>query len=297
MKIKKLKSKKGMTLIEVIISVALLSILIIPISNLVLGSFKNSKTSEDKQNATYIGQKILEEMKYYNEIVLKEEEGKKYFELLDGDKIYKVSGENKFEGSFERGLYGLENIEENKKKYKVNLTIEEDKEFTYTDVNNLEENKDAAFTLNFTENEGGKVVTLEEDKVQTKGFSKDIKIKLEEDKTIKVIDKENNKEIINYKYTTKGNDKIVLFFDEKYKVDNNIEVESNLKNTGEIYIIKDGKIENYNVAITKGNFIINGPINKIEKNLKGNRFNYKVEVKDKNGTILFKGASSKNIRY
>ena len=297
MKRKKLKSKRGMTLIEVIISVALLSILLVPISNLVLGSFKSNITSENKQNATYIGQKILEEIKYYDEIILKEEEGRRYFELLDGDKIYKLSGENNFEGAFEKGIYGLENIEENNKKYNVNVTIKEDKEFTYTDVDNLEENKDAAFILNFTENLGRKVVTLEEDKLQTKEFSENILIKLEEGNTLKVIDKEDGKEIINYKDIIKRNNKIVLFFNESYIANNNIEVESNLKDTGEIYVIKDGDIENYNVLITKGNFIVNGPISRIEKNLNGDRFNYEVEVKNNVGTTLFKGGSSKNIRY
>lgn len=296
MKNNKVKAKKGMTLIEVIISVALLSILLIPMSNLVLEGFKESKISENKQNATYIGQKILEEVKSYDEIRLKEEDGRRYFELLDGYKIYKSSDENTFEETFNTGIYGSENIEENKKKYNVKVTIKEDKEFnTYTDIDNPEENKYEAFTLKFTENAGRKIVTLEEEKSQIKEFSGDIIIKLEKDNSLKIIDKENKNEIINYKDTPKLNNKIVLFFDESYKVDNNIELENNLNDIGEVYIIKDGDTEEYNVLITKGNFIVNGPINRIEKNMNGNRFNYEVEVKNNIGTILFKGSSSKNI--
>ena len=49
MKINKQKAKRGMTLIEVIISVALLSILLIPLSDVVISSFKNSKRSEYAQ--------------------------------------------------------------------------------------------------------------------------------------------------------------------------------------------------------------------------------------------------------
>ncbi|WP_352416857.1 type IV pilus modification PilV family protein, partial [Clostridium tertium] len=87
MKNNKVKAKKGMTLIEVIISVALLSILIVPLSGLVMSSLKNNISAEYRQKASYIGQKVLEELKAYDKITLKNDAGKKYFELLDGDEI------------------------------------------------------------------------------------------------------------------------------------------------------------------------------------------------------------------
>ena len=85
MKINKKKVKKGMTLVEVIISVTLLSILIIPLSTLVLSGFRNSKEGENKQKAVYVGQKVLEKLKAYDKINLKENTiaspSYKYFEL------------------------------------------------------------------------------------------------------------------------------------------------------------------------------------------------------------------------
>ena len=62
--------KKGMTLIEAIISVALFSILIIPISGLVMTAMKTSEKAEAKQEASYVGQGILEEMNIYDEITI-----------------------------------------------------------------------------------------------------------------------------------------------------------------------------------------------------------------------------------
>ncbi len=79
--------KKGMTLIEAIISVALFSILIIPISGLVMTAMKTSEKAEEKQEASYVGQGILEEMNIYDEITIKD--GK--FKLLDGGEIYEDS--------------------------------------------------------------------------------------------------------------------------------------------------------------------------------------------------------------
>jgi prepilin-type N-terminal cleavage/methylation domain-containing protein len=55
--------KKGLTLIEVLISLTILSIIVIPISNLVLSSVKLNKSGEDKQKAVTIAQQIIEEVK------------------------------------------------------------------------------------------------------------------------------------------------------------------------------------------------------------------------------------------
>jgi Tfp pilus assembly protein PilV len=52
--------KKGISLIEIIISLAIIAIIIIPMSNVVINSSKRNKGGEDKQQATYIGQQVLE---------------------------------------------------------------------------------------------------------------------------------------------------------------------------------------------------------------------------------------------
>ncbi|WP_346914694.1 type II secretion system protein [Clostridium sp.] len=57
------KSKKGFTLLEVIISFALISIILIPIANIVLTSVKINKTTENKQQAKAVLQETVENIK------------------------------------------------------------------------------------------------------------------------------------------------------------------------------------------------------------------------------------------
>ncbi len=107
MKIIRLK-KKGMTLIEAIISVALLSILIVPVSTMVINSVNTTKNAAMKQEATFIGQKLLEEIKAYEEINLK---GTDKFQLLDGEFIKKENDASKgydYYGSFKRSGFNVE---------------------------------------------------------------------------------------------------------------------------------------------------------------------------------------------
>lgn len=59
----RIKYKKGFTLIEVILSIAILSIIIGPILSLTLSTVKINKQSDDKLKAISLGQKHLEEIK------------------------------------------------------------------------------------------------------------------------------------------------------------------------------------------------------------------------------------------
>lgn len=57
------KKKRGVTLIELIISIAILSIIIAPIGSMVITSAKINKSSENRQKGTYNGQRVLEQIK------------------------------------------------------------------------------------------------------------------------------------------------------------------------------------------------------------------------------------------
>lgn len=93
------KSKKGFTLLEVIISFALISIILIPIANLVLTSVKINKSTENKQQAKAVLQETIENIKAIdnlssfiskplnNGITLSEATGE------DDKLIYSLSGE------------------------------------------------------------------------------------------------------------------------------------------------------------------------------------------------------------
>ena len=62
--------KKGFSLIEVVISVAILVILMIPIASVTISTIKRNAEAEDKQRANFEGQKLLEELQSYNRVTL-----------------------------------------------------------------------------------------------------------------------------------------------------------------------------------------------------------------------------------
>lgn len=293
MKINKVKAKKGMTLIEVIISVALLAILIIPLSRLVMSSLKNNIDSEDMQKASYIGQKVLEELKAYDEIKLKPaENNRKYFELLDGDKIVQDL-EGKFVGSFDRTIYGgtSESAGKNEDIYKVNVNLEKDKNFQYTDVNNLVQNNNSGFRLNFIKDN-----MIEDNLNRTYGISDKLTIVLDKNSNDLVVYKENDStplatiERIN---TTTNN--IVLYVKREFSKNLNIEFKNNTNETIEIHMIKKGNNSSkFKIYSSVGNVILYEE-NEVEENKIGDMYNYKVIVKDKKNNTLFQGSSSNNV--
>lgn len=57
------KRNKGFTLLELIISIAILSIILIPLSNLVISTFKITNKASIKQEATNLAQKYMEKVK------------------------------------------------------------------------------------------------------------------------------------------------------------------------------------------------------------------------------------------
>ena len=57
------RKKKGATLLEIIISMAIIAILVIPISNLIMTSVMNNKRAKEKQNVKLLGQRISESIK------------------------------------------------------------------------------------------------------------------------------------------------------------------------------------------------------------------------------------------
>ncbi len=66
-----IKSKKGLTLIEIIISLAILSIIIGPILSLTLTSVKTTKKSDEKMEALSLAQKKMEGIKSSKYIIVK----------------------------------------------------------------------------------------------------------------------------------------------------------------------------------------------------------------------------------
>lgn len=269
--------KKGMTLIEAIISVALLSVLIIPISGLVMTSINTNKRAEIKQEATYIGQKLLEEMKVYDEIIL---EVTKEFQLLNGQKITKVGESDNFVGKF---------IVD---KYDVELSLNKDNQFVYD--NNIVSNE-------INTNEMDVVVEfVSNNTIKYNNVNYVISDKL----TIRTPNNDTDElEVINgdgtviFKVTkaSERKNKILFVINNDFKGDVNIDFHNERDEEVSIYVKKNSAVTgNLNINAFRGKIRIYNNINNEDKNKIGNLYNINVVVKNK-GNELFKGEVLQNI--
>lgn len=302
MKNNKLKAKKGMTLIEVIISVTLLSILIVPLSTMVTSSLKNKEQAADKQKATYIGQKILEELKSYDYITLTDDGTNKYFNLLDASALDKeiteveVPGTNlkKFKGEFERNIFGNKNENTSEKLFDVEVNITKNEDF----------NNDFKFVNN---DNIGYELTLKDNSIYFNGtnfiFRNDIvNMKISNDKL--TIDNGNvNGKVEISRISGKGNI-IMIGLENTFNQSTNLEIENlQKKDSGgtivneplEIILIKNsGANKSVNIISAAGDILIK-EINADDILDFKDTYNYEVIVKDKNNKELFKGKSSSKL--
>lgn len=106
---------RGFTLIEVIISICILIIVLVPILSMTLSSVKNNKSAEDKQKSLYIAQKYVEDFK--------KEEGVQG----DGGKYGKKSGEVKIRTE-DRDVEGFHVKADIYELYNYNFPEKKDKE-------------------------------------------------------------------------------------------------------------------------------------------------------------------------
>ena len=297
MKNNKLRSKKGMTLIEIIISVALLSILIVPLSTMVTSSLKNKEQAADKQKATYIGQKILEELKSYDDITVTVDGSNKYFNLLDADasdkEIKEVPGTNlkKFKGEFERNIFGNKNENTSEKLFNVEVNINKNEDF----------NNDFKFVNN---DNVGYELTLKQNSIFFNGTNfisgNNVNIKISNDK-LTIGNGSRNEQIS--RDSSKGNI-IMINLEDTFNILTNLEIENlQKKDVGgtivdeplEIILIKNSGANNsVNINSAAGDILIK-EINKDDTLDFKDTYNYEVIVKDKNNKELFKGKSSSKL--
>lgn len=299
MKNNKVNAKKGMTLIEVIISVALLSILIVPLSGLVMSSLKNNISAEYRQKASYIGQKVLEELKAYDEITLSNT-SPRYLELLDGDRITQVS-EGNFEGKFQRTIYGsiLEAEGRDEDIYNVEVELKKDSNFQYDNINNLDKNSNSDFRFKFLKvNNINKIQLVSDSNTNSVVADNDLIIELKKNSNnleLKLFNKNNITPIISSSKLDPVNNKIILNLSSNYEKNTNIEIKNYLSESIEVHLIKQkNSIGKLNLTSSNGNIILYEE-NEIEENPIADMYNYKVAIRDNKNNILFEGSSSKNV--
>lgn len=120
MKFFRVYKKKALTLIEVVISLAILFIIMIPISTMAIQTIKMNKQAENKQQATVIAQKLMEEVKSLPEYTNRMLEGGVNIQEDENSSLdYKITGEIegfRVEGTIKPSVnYKGKNIDETSK--------------------------------------------------------------------------------------------------------------------------------------------------------------------------------------
>ncbi|PRR81456.1 type IV pilus modification PilV family protein [Clostridium vincentii] len=309
---KQKKKAKGVTLIEVIMSVALIAILIVPLSNVVLAAFQTNKNGEIKQKASFVGQKVLEEMEAYDELKLEDDGTNKYFELLDGD-ITKAEDNitkdtavaNKYNGSISRNYLG--------KKFTVDVIMERDTNFNY---DSSSQNTDNVYDLSYKLSETGSGVRIQKMISQgaedPKSFDlNNLTLKIDGTSTVgtskvNIFEKGKSTDVL-FEHTATGDlDKgISIQLDKTFSSNLNVEVDAAITGTTFIYIIKDKDCTgNVNVTSTAGNIKVNRYMNINEGESIADLYNINVKVegtlykgKEIVTEVLFEGSTKKNIKF
>jgi prepilin-type N-terminal cleavage/methylation domain-containing protein len=121
-----LKNKKGLTLIEILVSISILSIIIIPIYSLFISSAKMSYLSNNKMNATNIAQRYMEKIKASETLDWIPTET-----FSDGEFNIKITVDEEEDYQFMDGLIGdqIDDIS-----YDFKITLEKDNSITITDT-------------------------------------------------------------------------------------------------------------------------------------------------------------------
>lgn len=284
---RKRKAKKGATLIEAIMSVALIAILIVPLSNVLLAAFKTNKDGEVKQKASFMGQKVLEEMKAYDELKLEKDKSKDYFKLLDGDEVTEDT-EDKYIKSL---------IRDN---FRVELTMEKDSNFTYdSSSQNIDNGYDISYKLS-QKSSGVEIQKYISEGTEAKPFdSNNLTLKIDGTNNAKILEKGKSNVILEHPATVSLDKGISIQLDDTFLSTLNVEVDSASTGTIYIYIIKDKNCTgSVNVTSVSGNIKVNRYMNLVKGESIADLYNIDVKVyKGTDSKILFQGNTKKNIKF
>ena len=289
--ISRYKKKRGFTLVEVIISLAIISIMIIPAMNMIVNSTRNIQKAKQREQAELIGKEVIEEIKAINLSGLTAPSSTKT--LSSGVTLKKETD----------SITGSETIED---KYKVEVTLVKRADITYAqEVRNYDDELDVSIDENnliiksingkkiLKQNITGKlsiVVTNENDVIK-------IGLKQTEDESEVPISFYNEVKSIIVDGKKPGNIRFNLLNQDtpvniNFIIQNNIDSEFNLcisrskgtKLTSDEKITKESK---GSVIITKQEFT---------PDEMGDIYDLNVTVK-RDGEVLFEGNGYKNINF
>lgn len=318
---KYLKKKNGFTLIEVVISMAIVAILSVGMYNAYLLLIKQTKDGEIKQTASLEGKKITEEIRS----TIEDDK----FDVIDGDLnvgkiIFKDIG-----GIYTRFLdENYHEVDRSLAKYTETITLDETKANTAggttpAQVTYIILDKDQTENLlNFNY----KVYIIKEFTIITRDCIKDENEEadlendsekivlyvyfyqnpdLEDEKNIKIKSFDGSTLLSETKTLQDPNmSKINLYinFNDYKSIDGEplrdveINIYNEISDVPNIYIEKDSSL-NANVNPCKGTVnIYDNRAQNLQKAKLGTLYDIKVEIKNGDGDVLFRGNSKQNIR-
>jgi prepilin-type N-terminal cleavage/methylation domain-containing protein len=305
------RKNKGFTLVEVVISAAILAILIVPIASLTITTIKTSDSAEDKQKATQIGQQLLDEFKSFDDIALTHgvAPGNDTFTLLNGKvlevnrdasnnivQIDPVGPTNNFVVTDEQGV-----------EYTVRFELTRDTNATYTpsagttvtqsnynQYIEFDDNTVDIFNIPSNASVGQHIV-----------LSPNIDLNIDNNMGIQMVDSSNlyptTVQTCNGVVTTEG--KILIYIKSTMQSrDINLNVSSEYTRNITIDVIKekrDSRAVNVNVNTNQcaGNIIVNRNLSQQGVNSIGDLYTAKVIVTRAGSDTLFEGESKKNILF
>jgi prepilin-type N-terminal cleavage/methylation domain-containing protein len=287
--------KKGMTLIEVIISVALLSLLIIPISTMIINSVKTNKKAEIKQKSAYIGQQVLEEIGTYDYVTLTTDGENRFFKLLDGDKIVEKE-EGIYEGKVENS-----NLPTN---YEVSVSLKKNINFNYEGENNLLKYKTVPWRFHISNNTfklySPASDTGHSDNIITQGTIVDkLIINIDDFTNIKLSNLVGSEGSVSFDKTYGDNNKILLYLTD---VNNATYPKIEIRNTGssniKVFVLKENDNNKIDISVFGEKVIVYNDLLAIDENKIGELYNINVIILDKDtGEEIFNGYTTSNIIF
>lgn len=279
-----IKSNKGLTLVELIVSLAILGIIIMPLSTFFVNTIKINKNSEDRLKANQLAEKYIEKTKFSDSIV--HENNKLTINTSDNDFTIDTTAQHndsvvtykKDEGDFvvykkvETLKQKIKEEDKEKDKYKIDKS--EERSITYHGEMKIEKDNDTQDKIVFEDNTEEYIEENETIKIDVQKYS-DTEITIafnNKKKTVNNIDLSN--EDINIKLNCNGNKKINLQVSSLNEPETNVYIinskDSNNemiieKSIGKVYIHKN--IYDNTVAKKENNWVYKITI-KVQKNNK-----------------------------
>lgn len=275
-----IKCNKGLTLVELVVSLAILGIIITPLSSFFVNTIKVNKNSEDRLKANQLAEKYMEKTKFSDIIVY--ENNQLTINKSDNDFIIYTTAQHnessvtykKDEGDFtvykkvetlkqkvkeedkEEDKYKIDKGEERLITYHGEIKIEKDNDIQDTIVfeDDFEDNKDeyikndGTITINIQKNTETSIIIDINDKKKTVNLIDDTTNEIKDDINIKLNCKGDKK--INLQVSSLNEPKTNVYIINSKDSNNQINIQ---KSIGKVYVHKN--IYDNTVAKEENNWV------------------------------------------